>query len=194
MEWKDIGDAVAKVAPVAANILTGNIPGAIANVGSLIASALGVEADPAAVQAAIAADSAALERIRQMELTHARDMAALSMQAQANELAAHTARMGEINATMRTEAQSDKWWVSGWRPFWGFISALAFAIVAALVCWLGFQAVASSNQEAMRMVPDLVSAMALLFGIPGAILGVASWHRGQEKRQRVGLARKDGAG
>ncbi len=102
-----------------------------------------------------------------------------------------TKRLEMVNATMRVEAQSDKWWVSGWRPFWGFVSALAFAFVAGLVCWLGFKAVAAGDQAAMRMIPDLVSAMALLFGIPGAILGVASWHRGKEKRIRAG-ERADG--
>lgn len=96
--------------------------------------------------------------------------------------------LAQINQTMRAESASDKWWVSGWRPFWGFVSALAFAIVAALVCWLGYQAVRTGNQDALRMVPDLVTAMAMLFGIPGAILGVASWHRGKEKRIRAGEA------
>lgn len=192
--WKDVGDALGKVAPIAANILTGGTAGAITTVAGMVASALGCEPTPSAVQQAIAADPQAMVKLAELENAHQRDMAALAMQARANELAADTARLAEVNATMRAEAASEKWWVSGWRPFWGFVSALTFAFVASLVCWLAFDAVSARNQDALRMVPDLVSAMAMLFGIPGAILGVASWHRGKEKRIRAGEAGGGGGG
>lgn len=97
-----------------------------------------------------------------------------------------TKRLQSVNATMRVEAKSDKWWVSGWRPFWGFCSAIAFMVVTALCCWLAYEAIAKGRAEALTMIPQLVGAMATLFAIPGAILGVASWHRGKEKRIKAG--------
>lgn len=192
ISWSDVGNLLTKAAPIAAGILTGGSSTAITAVAGLIASELGCDPSPAAIQAAVQADPQAPLKLAELELNHRRDMQALAIQARSNELAAETARLGKINDTMQTESQSDKWWVSGWRPYWGFISGTAFAFVAALVCWLGFNAVSSGNQEAMRMVPDLVSAMALLFGIPGAILGVASWHRGKEKRFRAGEPARPG--
>jgi hypothetical protein len=184
--WSDVGDVLKKAAPIAAGILTGGTSTAITTVAGLVASALGCDPTPEAVQQAIQSDPQAPFKLAELEANHRRDMAALALQARANELAADTARLAEINATMRTESASEKWWVSGWRPFWGFVSGLAFAFTAGQVCWLGFRAVSGGNQDAMRMVPDLVSAMAMLFAIPGAILGVASWHRGKEKRLRAG--------
>mgnify|MGYP001176819404 CR=1 FL=1 len=103
------------------------------------------------------------------------------------ELGADTDRIRTVNETMRVEAQAERWWVSGWRPFWGFVSAAAFLVVCGLVCWLAFQAVASRDAEALRMIPELVMSMSVLFGIPAAILGIASWHRGKEKRERLSL-------
>ena len=45
------------------------------------------------------------------------------------------------------------------------------------------QAISGENPDAITMIPQLVSTMTLLFSIPGAILGVSAWHRGQGKRE-----------
>lgn len=87
-----------------------------------------------------------------------------------------------VNATMQTEAKSEHWPQWSWRPFWGFTSALAFVAVAALCCLLAYKAVVGGVPEAMNMIPQLVASFTGLFAIPGAILGVTAWHRGQEKR------------
>lgn len=96
-----------------------------------------------------------------------------------------TKRMQMVNETMRAEAQSEHWPQWSWRPFWGFASGLAFLLVAGLCCWLGFDAVRTKDTTAIGMIPQLVSAFAALFAIPGAILGVAAWKRGQEKIEKV---------
>lgn len=96
-----------------------------------------------------------------------------------------TKRQAEVNATMRAEAQSEHWPQWSWRPFWGFASALAFLVVAILCCWLGFDAVKTKDMTAIGMIPQLVAAFATLFAIPGAILGVAAWKRGQEKIEMI---------
>lgn len=41
----------------------------------------------------------------------------------------------------------------------------------------------------MALIPQLIGAMAALFATPMAILGVASWHRGKEKRALAGEGR-----
>jgi TRAP-type C4-dicarboxylate transport system permease small subunit len=86
---------------------------------------------------------------------------------------------------MRVEANSSGL-SSKWRPIWGIVSAAAFFVVCCLCCWLGFIAVSSGNINALNMIPQLITAFAALFSIPGAILGVASWHRGKEKRIQAG--------
>lgn len=97
-----------------------------------------------------------------------------------------TERIKSVNRTMRVESKSEDKWTRRWRPFWGFTSAVAFIFVCGLCCWLGFDAVRGKDASALKMIPDLVSAFAALFAIPGAILGVASWHRGKKQRIEAG--------
>lgn len=97
-----------------------------------------------------------------------------------------TKRIVAANETMRAEGQSDKWWVSGWRPFWGFTSAVTFFVAVLGVLHVAWQAVGLKDAGAMAMLPALVANLTMLFGVPGAILGIASWHRGKEKRVRAG--------
>lgn len=96
-----------------------------------------------------------------------------------------TKRLAEINATMRAEAQSEHWPQWSWRPYWGFASGTAFLCVAVLCCWLGYLAVTARDMTALNMIPQLVSAFAALFAIPGAILGVTAWQRGKEKIEKI---------
>ena len=101
------------------------------------------------------------------------------------ELAAEPARLAEVNATMRAEAASNDPWTRRWRPAWGFISAGAFAFVCGLVGLLMWRAVVTHDPDAMAAVPQLINALVMLFAIPGGILGIASWHRGMEKREAL---------
>lgn len=91
----------------------------------------------------------------------------------------------EVNATMRAEGSSEHWPQYSWRPFWGFSSGTAFLFVCILCCVLGYRAVMDRDMNALTMIPQLVSAFAALFAIPGAILGVAAWKRGQAKVEAV---------
>ncbi len=94
--------------------------------------------------------------------------------------------VAQVNQTMREESKSEHWIQYSWRPYWGFISATAFGVVCVFVCVLAYQAIFKGKPEAINMIPALVGAFAILFGIPGAILGVASWHRGMMKREKNG--------
>jgi Holin of 3TMs, for gene-transfer release len=87
-----------------------------------------------------------------------------------------------VNQTMQVEAKSEHWPQYSWRPFWGFVSGFAFLFVVMLCCLLGWKAVLGGKSEALAMIPQLVTAFATLFAIPGAILGVTAWHRGKQKR------------
>ncbi len=96
-----------------------------------------------------------------------------------------TKRLAEVNATMRAEAQSSDPWTRRWRPFWGFASAVAFFIGVVGILALAAIGVATHNADLLEIVPQLVADLAELFAIPGAILGIASWHRGKMQREQV---------
>lgn len=97
-----------------------------------------------------------------------------------------TKRIQAVNETMRAESNAKNWWASAWRPFWGAVSAITFLVCAVGIMALAWKAISEKDHNAITMIPNLVMQMTLLFGVPGAILGVASWHRGKEKRIAAG--------
>jgi hypothetical protein len=67
MDWKDVGTALGKTAPLLATILGGPAGAAVSAAGALVAAALNTEATPDAVTAALSADPAALAKVREVE-------------------------------------------------------------------------------------------------------------------------------
>ncbi len=83
-----------------------------------------------------------------------------------------------VNATMRAEARSDKWWQSGWRPTVGFT----------------FAAVILNNYVIMAYMGEWAKPIEIPGGVWNAmlvVLGAAAATRGGEKiAERWGLIKK----
>lgn len=75
-----------------------------------------------------------------------------------------------VNQTMQAEAKSEHWMQWSWRPFVGFIFGITFIGVYFIL-------------PLAKITPPVIPANAWL--MIGAVLGVASWHRGAEKRERM---------
>lgn len=78
-------------------------------------------------------------------------------------------------------SNAESWPQYLWRPIWGLVSAGAFALTVLAV--LGV--VVFGSVEQLEHIPAVLSGLAILFGVPGAILGAASWKRGEEKVERI---------
>lgn len=173
----------AKGLPMLGTLLGGPAGGAI---GSLVASAIdGDVNDPAGMAEILTTNPEALVKLRELENSKVLRLQELVTQQALGELQEETRQLGEIAATMRGEQVSEHWQQYSWRPTWGFISAGAFGVVCLFVCWLAYQAILGGKPEAIAMIPQLIGAFTMLFGIPATILGIASWHRGVEKRLRT---------
>ncbi|TDX29113.1 holin (3TMs family) [Modicisalibacter xianhensis] len=112
MNWGDVKDAVAKYAPLAGAALGGPSGAAV---GSILASVLGVEATPEAVQRAIQTDPEAAIKLRQVE-------------AQVEE-----SLIDARGKVITAEAQGESWLQRNWRPL---LMIWFGALVGAH--WLGF--------------------------------------------------------
>lgn len=183
MDWSDIGATIKKGAPLLANVLTGNIPGAIGTVAGWIGDALGVEPTPDAIGQALKTDPQAAIKLAEIEAKRQTDLATLTTQVDVAEIDADKSQISEVNNTMRAEGASEHWPQWSWRPAIGFSFALGFLACVLFVCALAWKAVMGGKPDAIGMIPTLVSAFAALFAIPGAILGVAAHHRGKMKRE-----------
>lgn len=68
MSWADVGKAIAGAAPVLGSILGGPVGAVVGAAGSLVASALGCEASPDAVQAALKANPEYALKLKDLEI------------------------------------------------------------------------------------------------------------------------------
>lgn len=74
MEWKDVGNAISKAAPILGGILGGPVGVAAGGAASLIASLLGCDNEPDAVMKAIQADPQTVIRLKELEVQHRADL------------------------------------------------------------------------------------------------------------------------
>jgi len=160
MQWKDVGKVVGEFAPLLGDLLP--IPGA-GIAGRLISSALGVENTPDAIHAAIKADPEAAIKLAKIE---SENEALLQQQL----LAAETSRIVAVNTTMQSESDSEHWMQWSWRPFVGYVFAVSFFGVYFFLPLIN------------RTVPTIPAEAWMMIG---AVLGVASWHRGATKLEKA---------
>lgn len=175
MDWNRIGKKLAKHG---LNLLGSAIPGGKFVTG-IVADILDCDDNPTSIDKALkSANAEKYAQLKKLEMEHKEKLQSIIL---ANEVAI----IEQVNKTMRSESRSDKWWQSGWRPFWGFASGLAFFVIAIMVCILAYQAVLGGNPNALSMIPQFITTMATLFAIPGAILGITSWGRNKEKLKKL---------
>lgn len=132
MSWKAVaGKLITGGATLLGNALLPGAGGAAGGaVGGMIADALGVDAEPEAVLAAIEADPGALSRLRELQATHQHELRRIALEGEISNRA-------EINATMRGESKSEDAYVRRARPTLlyvvGFIcTLLALGAIAAV--------------------------------------------------------------
>ncbi len=160
INWKDIANDVGKVAPLLGTLLGGP---AGAAVGSIVSSALGTGNDPSSVLAGLTSPDAAV-KLKQIESDQAVNLQKLTVEAEANRLAAETAQAQAVNASIQAEAKSDHWPTYTWRPFIGFCFGFA---------WIGVYLVLP-----LLKIPSPVIPSEAWLAV-GGVLGVASFFRGK---------------
>lgn len=182
--WDTLKSLVSNVAPVLGNAI---VPGFGGIAGTLISSALGVENEPEAMMKAIeGASPETIAKLQEVEMNNKAELEQLKIQRDIAEVKADAQTIGEVNQTMRVEANSKNKHASLWRPVWGYLSAASFflAVIGILVL-IGY-AIGTKQLGLIKEVPAIITALFTLFTIPGAILGVSAWHRGVKQRVEAG--------
>lgn len=175
--------AIGSLAPTLSSMILGPA-GPIAI--KLIADKFGSSEEPDEIAKAIAADPEAALKLREIETSKEVEIERLHVQDRISEREATSADISTVNTTMRAELQTTGWWRSCWRPFWGFVSAIAFFLTVIGILALGGMAMYFDKPEFIEMIPDLVSQLFRLFMIAGAICGVTSLGRTREKIAAAG--------
>ncbi|MBB3142813.1 3TM-type holin [Halomonas organivorans] len=178
MDWKDAVEEVAKVAPAVATALGGPAAGGItAGAARMVTGLLGVENSPEGLAGALQ-DPAELKRI---DSDHRLKLEQLRMEAEAAEAAEKTARLAEVNRTIRAEAASNDAYVRRWRPTFGYLMALAWLLQSGAIGW----ALVTDLSQAGEMA-QAVTALTPMWSVALAILGINVHKRSQDKRVAAG--------
>ena len=156
LSWSDVGKAIGGIAPIVGTAL-GGPAGAV--VGSLVASALGTDSTPDAVNAAIASDPSNAAKILQVQNEHEEKLKKMNLDYQ-------TALVNAQAGTIEAEAKSDSWLASNWRPIlmltFTFIVAMNYAIIP-IASWFGL------HQAPLVLPPDMWDLLKI--GVGGYIVG-----------------------
>lgn len=128
MEWKDIGNAIGKAAPILGTLVGGPVGGVV---GGLISSALGVDNDPDSVSAALVSDPQAYAKLQELQLNAKVQLQQLQVTAANNEMQAQLAQfqaeVADRNSARDLAAKTPNDWV---RPT---ITFMIIGIVATLI-------------------------------------------------------------
>lgn len=171
MDWKDIAGIVGKAAPLLGGALLGPA-GAVG--GKLIAAALGVDEAPDKVAAALQADPQAAIKLAEIEANNKTQLQRMTLEAE-------TARLAEVNATIRAEVASGDGYVRRMRPTFGYVLAATVALEAVLAALVAlFQA------DRLADLAVVYDALATPQAVALAALGVYMKKRSDEKTTGIG--------
>lgn len=171
MNWGEIGQTVAKAAPMLGSLLGGPAGGAA---GSLVANAFGADADPEKVMTAINGDPEAQAKLKKLEQEHQRELRSMMLEAE-------TSRLAEINKTMRAETQADDGYVRRWRPTFGYVASVTWALQIIGLVW----AMVANPDNAANII-EAVTSLTPMWGIALAVLGINVSKRSQDKQVKAG--------
>jgi len=196
MDLKDIDwkAGLQQIAPVIGGMVSG--PAGLLFTAGLSAVSAAIFGHPNASESEI---SAAIEKglppeaivaLQGQEHNFRVQMRQLNTAAEANRLAAETQQIQAVNQTMQVETKSEHWAQWSWRPFNGFILGLGTIEALSALSYLAYRGIVMKDPAALGMIPALAAAFIGILGVPGAAVGIASWHRGVLKRRQAGEAAK----
>ncbi len=130
-DWKNVAGKIASHAPLLGTLLGGPAGAIVGATGSLIASKLGVEATPEAVETELGRNPERLIEIQMLEEENEQEyrMAVLRASERQDELAVQA--QANVNKTIRTELQSDDEYVRRTRP--RLVRRITDALVALII-------------------------------------------------------------
>lgn len=169
MDWNAVGKLVLPLAPTIGSLVGGLIPIPMGSMigeqaGRMLASALGVDATPEAVNNALVNDSNAAQKISVAETEAAAKWPALAEIAKAR-YAANAQESDSINSTMRAElAAGQVWW--SWRNLYGY----SVGFEATATSWVILYAIVF-NAAIYKNVADSLSFFLSWYGMRFGLLG-----------------------
>ncbi|WP_325894028.1 3TM-type holin [Grimontia sp. NTOU-MAR1] len=178
--WETVKRLLGSAAPLIGTVIGGPAGSAV---GAMVASTLGVEATPAAIEAELKANPDALLKIKELESEERLRLNDLAFQHAALESEERKLAMTTQAATQQAELASNDAYVRRWRPTFGYAMCLAWSL---LFFGLAYALVCHPTQAAALV--NAVVALTPLFTVALAVLGISIHKRSQDKQVAKGLS------
>lgn len=179
MRWEKVKTAISSAAP----LIGGLFGGPAGNVtGALVAKALEVEPTPASIEKALIEDTSALDRIKNLEIEHEQSLSKMLIEAE-------TTRLQDTNKTFRAELASNDPYVRRWRPTFGYIVAVTWALQTGVIVVAVVTATTispSNGATILNGLSTLMNNLTWMWGIALAVLGVNVASRSKDKQVAAG--------
>lgn len=180
--WETVKDLLGRAAPLLGTVIAGP---AGAGIAAAVASVLGVEATPEAIENELRTNPEALvmlKRLESQERVRLRELAFKHAELESDE---RKLALSSQAATQQAEIASNDAYVRRWRPTFGYAMCLAWVL---LFFGLAFALVFHPTQAAA--VVNSVVALTPLFAVALAVLGISIHKRSQDKQVASGLSPK----
>ncbi|MGF1761360.1 holin family protein [Photobacterium sagamiensis] len=176
--WDKVKSLIGSAAPMIGTLIGGPVGG---TVGGLVASALGVENTPEAIETELTVNPACLVKLTELEFEHERELKQLAFRHAELESEERKLSLTQQHATMQAELASNDPYVRRWRPTFGYAMCLAWSL---LFFGLAFAMVFYPKQAAE--VVNSVVALTPLFSVALAVLGINIHKRSLDKQVVAG--------
>lgn len=177
--WDNVKKIIGTAAPMIGTLIGG--PAGTA-VGGMVASALGVENTPNAIEQELKANPEALLKLKQLESDERVRLRELSVEQSKIESEERRNQLTQQHATMQAELASNDPYVRRWRPTFGYAMCVAWCLLFAGIAY----ALVASPEHAAEMI-NAVVALTPLFSVALAVLGISIHKRSQDKQVAKGV-------
>lgn len=177
--WDNVKKIIGTAAPMIGTLIGG--PAGTA-VGGMVASALGVENTPDAIEQELKANPEALLKLKQLESDERVRLRELSVEQSKIESEERRNQLTQQHATMQAELASNDPYVRRWRPTFGYAMCVAWCLLFAGIAY----ALVASPEHAAEMI-NAVVALTPLFSVALAVLGISIHKRSQDKQVAKGI-------
>ncbi|MBV1843356.1 3TM-type holin [Photobacterium ganghwense] len=176
--WDNVKQLIGNTAPLIGSLIGGPAGGAI---GSLVASALGVENSPGAIEAELRTNPDALLKLKQLEMAHEVQLRELAFRHAELESEERRLQVTQQTATVQAEMASADPFVRRWRPTWGYTLCLSWALM-----FFGLFFVMIFHPTEAANVVNAIVALSPLVTVALGVLGVNIHKRSLDKQIAAG--------
>lgn len=177
--WDRVVDLIGDSAPMIGGLVGGPLG---KRIGTMIASTLGVENTPEAIEMELRNNPDALIKLKQIESSHSLELQRLMLEQSRIDSNEFIENMKIQSSVQKAEINSDDKFVRRWRPMFGYAFCFTWVMM-----FLGLFAVTIFEPKEAANVVNAYVAMTPLISVALTVLGINIHKRSRDKEISMGI-------